>query len=237
MILLDSDLEPDAAQAGIRRGKRSAVPVFQAPSRQYNLPTARTLRRFLGEAQAAVGLRGQVTVLLTTDAAIRRLNRKFRGKNKATDVLSFPAEVIGAEEIAGDLAISVPTALRQAAEQGHALSVEIKVLMLHGLLHLAGHDHEKDRGQMARRERILRGKLSLPHGLIERAGASVSPAGPKPADSVGLIRRAETPRSLRGAKTRGLQRPRLPRPFKERAVSSRSADAETSRRAAKAKRP
>ncbi len=239
MILLDSDLEPDAALATIRRGTRSAAPVPPAKSRKYNLPTARTLKRFLGEAQTAVGLRGYVTVLLTTDAAIRRLNRKFRGKNKATDVLSFPTEGLGTEEIAGDLAISVPTALRQAIERGHGLSVEIKVLMLHGLLHLAGHDHENDRGQMARRERILRGKLGLPQGLIERAGESGSRPGLKPTDSVGLIRGAKAPRSLRSAKTRVSQRPAKPRPFKteERVVSPRSADAGSApRHTAKAKR-
>ena len=67
-------------------------------------------------------------MLFTTDAAMRKLNRRFRGKNKATDVLSFPADGIGAEEIAGDLAISVPTALRQAVERNHSLSTEIKVL-------------------------------------------------------------------------------------------------------------
>jgi probable rRNA maturation factor len=115
-------------------------------------------------------------VLLTTDAAIRGLNRRFRGKNKATDVLSFPAEGpipgLSAEGIAGDIAISVTTALGQAAEQGHSLSTEIKVLILHGLLHLAGYDHEADAGQMARRERLLRGKLGLPQGLIERAVAT-----------------------------------------------------------------
>jgi probable rRNA maturation factor len=127
------------------------------------------LARFLGLAQAAVRLKSEVTVLLTTDAAIRKLNRQFRGKNQVTDVLSFPAEGIGAEEIAGDLAISIPTALRQAIEQGHSLSTEIKVLILHGLLHLAGHDHEADSGQMARRERLLRARLGLPQGLIERA--------------------------------------------------------------------
>jgi len=110
-------------------------------------------------------------VLLTTDAAIRKLNRQFRGKDKATDVLSFPAEGIGAEEIAGDLAISVATALKQAVEQGHSLATEIQVLMLHGLLHLAGCDHEADEGQMARRERRLRAKLRLPQGLIERVAA------------------------------------------------------------------
>jgi probable rRNA maturation factor len=85
--------------------------------------------------------------------------------------LSFPAAGIGAEAIAGDLAISVPTALRQAIQQGHSLSTEIKVLILHGLLHLAGYDHEADSGRMARRERLLRSRLGLPQGLIERAEA------------------------------------------------------------------
>jgi len=130
------------------------------------------LSRFLGEARTAVRLRGQVSVLLTTDAEIRRLNRRYRGMNKATDVLSFPAaeSPAGAEAVAGDLAISVPTARRQAAEQGHSISIEIKVLILHGLLHLAGYDHEDeaDGGKMARRERLLRARLGLPQGLIER---------------------------------------------------------------------
>jgi probable rRNA maturation factor len=139
------------------------------------LPTARTLARFLTEAQAAVRLQGEVTVLLTTDAALRKLNCSFRGKDQATDVLSFPAEGVGAEEIAGDLAISVPTALRQAVEQGHSLSTEIKVLILHGLLHLAGYDHEADNGKMARRERLLRARFKLPQGLIERAKAAAKP--------------------------------------------------------------
>ncbi len=134
-------------------------------------PSPRSLARFLTQAQAAVKLRGHVTVLLTTDAAIRSLNRRFRGKNKATDVLSFPADssTPGVKRIAGDLAISVPTARRQAAAQGHKLSTEIKVLILHGLLHLAGYDHEADTGQMERRERLLRARLNLPQGLIERA--------------------------------------------------------------------
>lgn len=163
MIVFDPDLEPE--------------PVSLPADR---LPAPRTLARFLALAQAAVRLRGQVTVLLTSDAAIKKLNRNFRGKNKATDVLSFPADPIpglkAAEQIAGDLAISVPTARRQAAQQGHALAVEIKVLILHGLLHLAGYDHETDSGQMARRERTLRARLKLPQGLIER----VEGPAPKP---------------------------------------------------------
>jgi probable rRNA maturation factor len=168
MILLDPDLEPDPAPRATTAKRTGASGSLAAP-RTHRLPSARTLARFLTQAQAAVRLRGQVTDLLTTDPSIRRLNRQFRGKNKATDVLSFPAEGVGAEQLAGDLAISVPTALRQAIERGHSLSTEIKVLMLHGLLHLAGYDHETDTGQMARRERLLRARLGLPQGLIERA--------------------------------------------------------------------
>jgi probable rRNA maturation factor len=179
MILLDPDLDPAPApkKKPAKRSVASAHPSKSKPlPRDIQLPTARTLARFLAAAQEAVRLKGRVSVLLTTDAAIRKLNREFRGKNKATDVLSFPTEGVGAEGVAGDLAISVTTALGQAAEQGHSLAVEIKVLILHGLLHLAGYDHEQDAGQMARRERVLREKLKLPLGLIERAGAEPSQA-------------------------------------------------------------
>ncbi|HEY3626112.1 MAG TPA: rRNA maturation RNase YbeY [Terracidiphilus sp.] len=155
--------------------KRAPSTVSTPADRASRLPSARTLSRFLGEAQASVRLQGQVSVLLTTDRNIRRLNRQFRGQDKATDVLSFPAAEAAAQEVAGDLAISVPTALRQAREQGHTLGVEIKVLILHGLLHLAGFDHERDTGQMARRERLLRGRLGLPQGLIERAAERPTP--------------------------------------------------------------
>ena len=181
MILLDPDLDPDPAP----RSNAIAHPVVRPQSAipwPVRIPTKQTLNRFLTEAQAAVRLKGQVTVLLTTDAAIRKLNCQFRGENKATDVLSFPAEGIGAEEIAGDLAVSVDTARRQAAEQGHALTCELKVLILHGLLHLAGYDHEIDNGKMARREQLLRARLRLPLGLIERAAATVTerhPSGAK----------------------------------------------------------
>ena len=138
------------------------------------LPVKATLTRYLREAQAAVGLRGEVSVLLTTDDGIRGLNRRFRKKNKATDVLSFPVQA--GFGMAGDLAISVETAARQAGEQGHRLSVELRVLMLHGLLHLAGLDHETDDGAMARKERRLRAKLGLPLGLIERVeGETAAP--------------------------------------------------------------
>lgn len=182
MILFDPDLTP----ASSKGSTRPASPVAETND---PLPSARALTRFLHLAQAAVRLRGAVSVLLTTDAGIRRLNRTFRGKNKATDVLSFPAAPavqptrrvpqrgkLVDEPVAGDLAISVPTARKQAREHGHALGVEIKILMLHGLLHLAGYDHEIDEGQMARRERTLRAKLKLPLGLIERSAGEKAPA-------------------------------------------------------------
>jgi probable rRNA maturation factor len=181
MILVDPDLDPEpTSYASTAKRAPSADPI---PSdRKLRLPSARTLSRFLSNAQAAVRLRGQVTVLLTTDAAIRRLNRKFRGKNKATDVLSFPADLSfhgqpEKDRVAGDLAISVTTALRQAREQNHPLAIEIKILILHGLLHLAGYDHEIDNGKMARRERLLRTRLRLPEGLIERTHRQIPTTG------------------------------------------------------------
>lgn len=131
----------------------------------------RALAAFLQEASAAVKLPGEVAALLTTDAEIRRLNRAFRKKNKATDVLSFPAPepLPGYSPTGGDLAISVETAARQAEDAGHALSIELQVLLLHGVLHLAGYDHESDSGQMARKEALLRRRFGLQAGLIERA--------------------------------------------------------------------
>ncbi len=183
MILLDPDLEPHPAPRNIVVSPRAVRPRAATVSWRLRIPSRPTLNRFLAIAQEAVNLRGEVTVLLTTDAAIRKLNRQFRGKNEPTDVISFPAEGsfpaqgVGAEKLAGDLAISVETARRQAADQGHALTCELKVLILHGLLHLAGHDHEADNGKMACRERLLRARLGLPQGLIERAEA------PKPSVS------------------------------------------------------
>ena len=126
------------------------------------------LSRFLNRARTAIPLSGSVEVLLTSDAEMRRLNRTFRKKNKATDVLSFPA-AREAGGLAGDLAISLDTAARQAAEQGHSLRDELRILLLHGLLHLAGEDHEADAGEMAKREEQLRAQLGLHSGLIERA--------------------------------------------------------------------
>lgn len=169
MILLDLDLEPDSALASAHAKQFAASGL----KKNLRIPSKRTLGPYLSEAQAAVGLLGEVTVLLTTDRTIRDLNRRFRGKDEATDVLSFPSTnpAAGPEKIAGDVAISVETARKQATEHGHALGVELRVLILHGLLHLAGYDHETDAGKMERRERQLRAKLGLPQGLIERVSA------------------------------------------------------------------
>ena len=141
------------------------------------------LSRFLQVAQAAVGLGGEIDVLLTDDRTLRRLNRQYRGKNKSTDVLSFPAPAEVAGVHAGDLAISLETATRQAMEHGHTLRDEVRVLLLHGVLHLFGMNHETDRGEMAAQEAQLRRRLRLPAGLIARA----SPARP-PAPNVGAGR-------------------------------------------------
>lgn len=126
----------------------------------------RRLRAFVVEAGRALGLRGTVTVRLMDDAAIRALNRRFLGHDWPTDVLSFPS---AHPSHLGDLAVSVATARRQARAHGHALATELRILLLHGLLHIAGYDHERDRGQMRRRERALRRQFGLPPGLIERA--------------------------------------------------------------------
>ncbi len=126
------------------------------------------LARFLNRARTLIGLPGAVEVLLTSDPEIKRLNRTFRRKNKPTDILSFPTPPEISAQHAGDLAISLDTAARQAAEHGHSLRDELRILLLHGLLHLAGEDHETDSGEMAARESTLRTQLRLPNTLIAR---------------------------------------------------------------------
>ena len=124
--------------------------------------------RFLRAAQREVGVTGEVNVRIASDNEMRRLNRDFRGKDKPTDVLSFPASQNGKRMPAGDIAISADIARANAKALGHSFDEELKILLLHGLLHLAGHDHESDNGEMSRLEQSLRAKLKLPTGLIER---------------------------------------------------------------------
>jgi probable rRNA maturation factor len=106
-----------------------------------------------------------MTCLVTDDEELRRLNKQFRGKDYATDVLSFP------EDGGGEIAISFDRAVAQAAEMGHSVEAELRILMLHGALHLTGMDHEQDNGEMRRAEERWRKKLGLPVGLIRRVGA------------------------------------------------------------------
>ena len=115
---------------------------------------------------APVRARGQITVALVPDRRVQELNRTFRGKDSSTDVLSFPAHEPG---VLGDVVIARGVARRQARGAGHDLPTEIRVLALHGLLHLLGYDHEHDGGRMARLEARLRRKGGLREGLIERA--------------------------------------------------------------------
>jgi probable rRNA maturation factor len=131
-----------------------------------------SLERFVLRARRAARLRKPVNVLVTSSSAVQSLNRRFLGKNKATDVLSFPAslsETSKPSRLAGDIAISADVAARNARTIGHSPVVEVKILILHGILHLAGFDHERDNGQMARKEMTLRRELRLPVGLIERS--------------------------------------------------------------------
>jgi len=134
--------------------------------------TAPALAGFALKARRAAGLRGAVSVLITGDSTMRRLNAHFRGKPKATDVLSFPAA--SANGFAGDIAISLDIAARNARVLGHSVADEIRILMLHGILHLAGYDHESDKGEMAKKEILLRRRLELPTSLIERSNGSTT---------------------------------------------------------------
>jgi probable rRNA maturation factor len=123
---------------------------------------------------------GVVSVALVSDARVRALNRSYRRKDYATDVLSFPAigstprrmssapSLLAVDRFLGDIVIARGVARRQAREAGHSERTEIRVLALHGLLHLLGYDHERDEGRMLRAERRLRRKGGLREGLIER---------------------------------------------------------------------
>jgi probable rRNA maturation factor len=120
------------------------------------------------ESVAPAAARGAVTVALVSDARVRALNLQYRRKDRPTDVLSFPAEEPGQ---LGDVVIALGVARRQAAAAGHPLGTELRILALHGLLHLLGYDHEQDDGRMERLERRLRRRGGLQEGLIERSQA------------------------------------------------------------------
>jgi probable rRNA maturation factor len=167
----------------LKRTKRSRaetalrVQVSDAGGRRLSAPGLASWLRRVAPARA----RGTVTIAIVSDQEIQRLNRCFRGVNKATDVLSFPgfAErpcqgrgrlAVGLTgPLSGDIAIARGVARRQARDAGHSELTEWRVLALHGLLHLLGYDHEKDDGRMQRVERRLRRKGGLREGLIDRS--------------------------------------------------------------------
>ena len=154
---MDTDPAPLAISVCDRNGRPARAP---------------GLARWLSDI-APARARGTITIVLTGDAAMRRLNREWRGVDRATDVLSFPADddaprVRGRARHLGDIVIATGVARRQAASARHAYGTELKVLALHGLLHLLGYDHETDFGRMRRLELRLRRKGGLIAGLIER---------------------------------------------------------------------
>jgi probable rRNA maturation factor len=126
----------------------------------------RELRRFTKHLSKRVADGRSFCCLLTNDETLRKLNSQFRQLDQPTDVLSFPVNSYDGD--IGELAISVERAAAQAQRYGHGLLDEVRILMLHGVLHLAGMDHQRDRGEMARAERKLRVEFGLPNGLIGR---------------------------------------------------------------------
>jgi probable rRNA maturation factor len=156
----------------VKKTRRSAsgLVVAVTDARGHQIPGGAALGRWL-ESQAPRRARGHLTLAIVSDAAMRRLNKQFRGKDMATDVLSFPpdAGTSGSSRLfLGDLAIAKGIAARQARQLGHSLQTELRILALHGLLHLLGYDHETDRGEMGRLEDQLRQRAGLPAGLIAR---------------------------------------------------------------------
>jgi len=169
---------------GDTRRARPRLQVTATDERGRSLPGS--LARWLS-AVAPATARGTVSVAVIPDARVRALNRAYRHKDYATDVLSFPADAdawppgaangsvqagpgLGRRSVPhlGDIVIARGVARRQAKAAGHAEASELRVLALHGLLHLLGYDHEQDNGEMARAERRLRKKGGLREGLIER---------------------------------------------------------------------
>ncbi len=143
------------------------VSISDARGRPLRVPGLSAWLRRIAPVRAA----GDLSIALVSDRHMRTLNREFRGKDAVTDVLSFPADPPPgrAHRCLGDIVIARGVARRQARAAGHAATVELRVLSLHGLLHLLGYDHDHDAGEMARVERRLRRKGGLSGGLIERS--------------------------------------------------------------------
>ena len=163
----------------------AALRVLVADGRGRRLAASGVARWLARVAPAAA--RGTVHVALVSDGVVRSLNRRYRGIDRATDVLSFPvasrqSPVSGPQSpvispLLGDIVIARGITRRQARTAGHSELTELRVLALHGLLHLLGYDHHGDGGRMRRAESRLRRKGGLPGGLIERAHSTRRPHG------------------------------------------------------------
>jgi len=136
---------------------RAETEIVLANPNAYREVSRRALRAWLAEVLRELApTADSFAARFASDRELRRLNRDYRGKDRPTDVLSFPGEASPEGRHLGDVVISVPTARRQAAEQGHAVDRELRTLLLHGVLHCLGYDHETDDGTMERLERRLR---------------------------------------------------------------------------------
>jgi probable rRNA maturation factor len=159
-----------------RRSRKAQVPAAAPPleivllnrQRRRRAPVAR-LRRVLQDAARALAVSGEVSLVLTGDPPVRKLNARYRGKDKPTDVLSFPGP--GGDLGLGDIVISLDTAARNAPRFGRTLGQELEILTLHGFLHVLGYDHETDDGTMERLERRLRRRLLAPEAAGRGARA------------------------------------------------------------------
>lgn len=167
-------MDPDRKEAGrAARGARIRFSITDARGRSLAAPGLASWLVRVAPRSAS----GDVAIAMVSDAVIRRLNQRFRRKDSVTDVLSFRASRTGhsprpaSPSHLGDIAIATGVARRQARQAGHSYATELKVLALHGLLHLLGYDHHDaaDGGRMARVERALLRKGGLRAGLIERA--------------------------------------------------------------------
>lgn len=150
------DPTPDPATSAPTVSETARAEISLLNPHRFPEPAAHRLRPWVEDLVRELAAEADsFTVRFTGDPEIRRLNREYRGKDAATDVLSFPGESTVEGRHLGDVVISVPAARRQAREAGHATEREIRCLVLHGLLHCMGYDHETDDGTMARLERRL----------------------------------------------------------------------------------
>jgi rRNA maturation RNase YbeY len=152
--------DPSPAQRSrehVSRQRAARPEVTLANPNAYADVSLRALRPWLEALLAGIApAADSFAVRFTSDREMRRLNFAYRGKDKTTDVLSFPGVPTPDGNHLGDVVIAVPTARRQAAEHGHDVARELRTLLLHGVLHCLGHDHETDDGTMERLERRLR---------------------------------------------------------------------------------